>query len=674
MRKFRKLIVWTSEKIKPLEAILLIFLIGLLCYGIQLKNLGFYLDDWYILWAGQAGGSELIARLHQIDRPLMGHIFAFNYSWLGDSALNWHIFTFLIRIGSALLVYGIMRMVWPDKRMESTSVALLTLVYPGFLEQPNAMTYSNHLGTLFIALLSVAFSIKGVQEKSSFTKIIYHSLGVVFASIYLFFVEFMIGIEGIRICLIWLASHKKTSKPTSLNLRSAVFNYLPYSVPIFIMLYWRIFLFESGRAAMNIDRISALYLNPSLSNYIRLFLTTITDFFETVLFAWFSNAFIFVSTAENSAIVTSIIVGVIGMALYIIVVYRTRPIQDQVIDAQNHLMWFGLFGTIFAIIPIVIVGREIHLDQGFNGFNRYTLPAIFGCALLVVGVIQATVKEKFRVIVIAGLIGLSLISHYHNGLLYRTAWEQEKELWWQATWRMPDIKADTVLVVAMPPESRFLEGYEIWAPANIIYRPNSEEVSVTGQILNSETRDWFLRGKADQPMFRGAISFERDYGDALLITYPNELSCIHVIDQNLIIDNGEESNVLYTAHVSTNERILLSGERHLQPPSTIFGPEPKRGWCYYFQKIELAQQYGDWELAAQLGDEALRLDLKPLNRAEWLPVISAYLNTGRMEEARQLAKIVRDDRELKNFICKQIGEVDVGDNNGLNQLSNMLCG
>ena len=76
------------------------------------------------------------------------------------------------------------------------------------------------------------------------------------------------------------------------------------------------------------------------------------------------------------------------------------------------------------------------------------------------------------------------------------------------------------------------------------------------------------------------------------------------------------------------------------PPEHIFGAEPDHDWCYYFEKAELAVQFGDWQEAAKLADQAMQID-KTFNRKaapELLPFIKAYAYTGQWEQAVRLSQ------------------------------------
>jgi len=49
-------------------------------------------------------------------------------------------------------------------------------------------------------------------------------------------------------------------------------------------------------------------------------------------------------------------------------------------------------------------------------------------------------------------------------------------MWWQMTWRAPDIKADTLVMASISGGYNPQQDYEIWGPLNLIYNPNPAKV------------------------------------------------------------------------------------------------------------------------------------------------------------------------------------------------------
>ena len=86
------------------------------------------------------------------------------------------------------------------------------------------------------------------------------------------------------------------------------------------------------------------------------------------------------------------------------------------------------------------------------------------------------------------------------------------------------------------------------------------------------------------------------------------------------------------------------GKDKAQPVSSMPGfydPEPRHGWCYYFQKAELARQFGDWNEVATLADAAFQLDEHFNNPVELFVFIEGYAHLGDWNGAIKLSREAR---------------------------------
>jgi hypothetical protein len=306
----------------------------------------------------------------------------------------------------------------------------------------------------------------------------------------------------------------------------------------------------------------------------------------------------------------------------------------------------------------MVVNRQIYLDAA--KFNKYTIHVSVGVSLMIVGLLLLFAHRQRAgfILTISLLLGLAIQTHYLNGLRYQEDWQYQKELWWQFTWRAPDVRDDTLLAVKIPTEISISEDYEIWAPANIIYRPESPVVKITAEIISPETEGRFLRGIQNKEVFRGEIKLSKNFGNVLILTIPHPLSCLHVLDGNRLEDYREEPQVRTIHETSHIDRIIIEADRTTSPPVEIFGPKPERKWCYYYQKISLANQRENWKEAASLADKALELGYEPYNKSEWIPTFEAYVNLNRIEDARKIATKIRKDKDLKYLYCNQIQNHD----------------
>jgi len=152
-------------RLEWLASLGLLLLLGLLAYGPWMAQLGFYRDDWYVLWAGAVRGPQAIITMFSIDRPVVGYLFSRTYAWFGDNALAWQMYSFGLRWLTAALTLALLRGLWPSRKIATTAAAALVLLYPGFLQQPNAMTFSNQLTTYAAAMLSITLTMFAVRSR-----------------------------------------------------------------------------------------------------------------------------------------------------------------------------------------------------------------------------------------------------------------------------------------------------------------------------------------------------------------------------------------------------------------------------------------------------------------------------------------------------------------------------
>jgi tetratricopeptide (TPR) repeat protein len=140
------------------------------------------------------------------------------------------------------------------------------------------------------------------------------------------------------------------------------------------------------------------------------------------------------------------------------------------------------------------------------------------------------------------------------------------------------------------------------------------------------------------PALEAGVSVQQDYRatefygstSKALVIYYDPPRCLKVIDpdRDQTLPNRPDL-VTQALPLSRLDLILPNPETAAMLPEELFGPEPPRNWCFYFEKAELAQQFGDWDKVIELAQQAFELDA-PLNREnahEVVPFIEGYAHT-----------------------------------------------
>jgi hypothetical protein len=290
----------------------------------------------------------------------------------------------------------------------------------------------------------------------------------------------------------------------------------------------------------------------------------------------------------------------------------------------------------FAGVPFWTTGLTISLS---HPASRFTLPFMFGVSLILAGLIELIPRASLRSIVLVALLGLAAGRQFLWSTDYLRDWQAQKNLFWQMTWRAPGLKPDTL--VLMNEELSFDADNSLSAPLNWIYAPHSSADQI-GYVLFYPTN----RLNESLPALQSNLPIQYDYiagrfngntSDAVAFYYAPP-SCLRLLDPDIDSDNHFiplESLMREASALSNQDRIVDSSDARMPD---VYGPEPAHGWCYYFEKAELAQQFGNWDQVVSLGDKALKLDDHPNNPVERFVFIEGYAHGGDWERALKLSK------------------------------------
>ena len=662
-------------KNETFAALLLLFLTTVITYGVNIPKLGYYHDDWFLLWSGAARGAESIIPLFSTDRPFMGVVYSVVYRLLGDSSLNWHLYALLWRFIGALAFFWILRLVWPNHKYLTALMAVLFVVYPGFLSQPNANTKQNHLYGFGTALLSIALMLQALKTNSRVRQAIYTILSTLLTINYLFIYEYMIGLEGMRLALLGYMTWRDRFGTWRARALNVLKRWWPYPLAMAGFMYWRIFIFDGSRNATDASKLAGSYLSDLRNMSVRAIFETAKDVLDTSIFAWFVKPYLLFASADYSDLAFALLVGavVVGLALGYTFLVKQNQALDPTPRPIRDFVLIGVFIVLCAVAPVVASGRD--LDLG-DSYKSYGLHPIGGVVILVAG-LASMLRPRFRTWALFALLGISVSTQVLNANYWQRLWDYQRETWWQLTWRAPDIKDDTLLMAYFPDGYRLQQDYEAWGPANLLYRRSpAASPAISSEVLTAETAYNVLRQAVFTNPVRD-IPMHRDYGKLLLISVPSASACIHVLDGRLPVYS--ESDPLLVQQVGSYSRIgqiVPSGVAPV-PQTQIFGPEPPHDWCYYYQKASLARQRGDWETVGQFYDEAQELGLEASDPAEWIPFIEGLANLGREADAKALYnRHIKGRPRLRIPLCASLAK-DPGYPAGFGykyrQINEILC-
>ncbi len=628
--------------------ILILIGIAAIAYLPFIGHQGFYRDDWYQIWAGTTQGSYTLIKMFSIDRPALGVLYAITHKLLGSNLISWHLFAFITRVFISLLFYWLIQILWPKQKIPCLIMASLFIVYPGYLEQPFADTSINLFIAVGLSLFSITMSIYAFLSNKALQKIIFVILSVITGFFYLVLFEYLMGMEIVRICLIFFIDQKNHKVSKSPNeVKGIIKQLIPYFLMLILFMVWRLLVFKNARVTTDVGRIISLYSADPLNMVLRIISNCVSGIYNTIIQAWavpLYNLGLKLTEKEFVVIFLISIISAIGFFYYL---SKNKTNFEDRFWAKDAVL-IGLMVVIFVSLPMILLDRKINFEYTYD---HYTFPLIFGVVLFIVGLIYLIeMKSNIRLIIMTGLFAVAIFTQYANGVYYNKFWEMQRTLWWQLSWRAPNIKDNTTLVVFTPQLFQLRESYEVWAPANMIYHPELGPLKIAAEVPNMETLPLMLFQKTVGRHVR-RVEFTIDFKQMLVLSMPGSGVCMHVIDGSKSeLSNYEDPAVRSLHPFSRASLIATEGENH-QPLVGIFGQEPVHDWCYFFQKASLARQREDWQEIIKLGVEVNKLGLRPMDLSEWMPFYEGFAKGHRVDLANEVGALIRNEQAFVWQFC-----------------------
>ena len=623
-----------------------LIVVSALAYLPFLFKLGYYFDDWYLMFAAGARGAEVFQDIFNVDRPGRTLVMIPIYSLFGGNPLYYNLSAYFFRLLGAFGLLSALRALWSRERGATLVMAVLFLIYPGFLSQPNAIDYQSHLAGLAAAMWSIALTLKAVLSHRRTQRIRYFSVSILLGFFYLSQIEWYIGFEATRWTCVFLLSARDAGT-VGKNFSRALRRAFPVLLVPLFFLAWRLLFFQSERGATDVGlQLGGLWTNPIAT--IGLWgISLAQDVVDVLVLAWVSPLSRYAFSMDTFNKLTALGLGALAVLLMWISLKRGGRLENRDHppgpEWKREAMWLGFAALVFGLVPVTLANREV----AFPAFSRYTLASSAGAVMMIVAALHELSNVKLRLTVLYALVLVSTLTHYGNGFEHARWAEEYRRFWWQVAWRIPQMEKNTTLI-AQYPASGTEEDYFIWGPTNLIYSPQSAnedkvQPALFAAILNQETTVKVLLREGQDFSDRRSIVTYANFRNILVLAQPTPDSCVRVIDGTQAeLSASDQPRLMLIAPFSEADRILVDESSHV-PPQIPFGDEPPHDWCYFYEKASLARQQGDWEAVIGFGKEAEEKGLSPSDAIEWMPFLQAYAVTGNVNRLRELAPLVVAD-------------------------------
>ena len=620
-----KLKTWLSS---PRSVPVILLIVAALTYGLFFWERGFYWDEAPWTWIYYRLGPAALTKTFSTSRPFWGMIYQVTMPLLGPYPWRWQFLVVILRWLTAVLVWMLLRQVWHRDERPALWGSLLFLVYPGLGQNFISLMYSHFYIVLNCFLFSLYLSVLAIRQPDRRLPLTIAALA--FSVVNLLTMEYFYFMEFLRLVLFWILLDGEWKQ----KLRRVIVLFIPYFAVMLGVTFWRLFFFENQNASYNYVTVDLLRKDP-LSGMGTLLRSVFMAFWETVLHAWvfpFESA-----TVEQLGVRTAIMAGVLVVASTILIalylLFRDRSEQRKYASVREVLL-LGFAAWLLAGGSLWLVGIEPQLH--FSA-DRFTMPFMLGASLLLVALISLlNPKPKLQYGLLALFIAFSIGKQFETNIAYTRDWDVHHNLFWQMSWRIPALEPNTAIVSNDLPVTYFSDN-SLSGPLNWIYaRPGKMD-----QIL------YFISIRLNRglPDLKPGLAIEQNYlaktfhgntSQLIIIDY-SPPGCLRVLDPQIDSANRLLVPLLRDAAALSNTS-MIHVENSVTLPGSLFAPEPAHGWCYYFEKADLARQFGDWQKVAELGDTAFQLDDHPNNPVERFVFIEGYAHTGDWERAVKVSR------------------------------------
>lgn len=636
---------WRANLLRDARIPLIVLVVCILAFGLLTPVLGFYWDDWLVIFHAQTDRTADLVTLYSYDRPLSVWTALISINLLGVSPLNWHLFALIIRFLAVLAMWWAMRALWPRQAKRLVWAALFFAIYPAYYLQPISVAFSQHwiaYGLFFVSLGAMGWALRRPENFRAYTL-----LSLLTAALHMVTIEYFAGLELIRPLYlhILISQDKGTLRQNALKILRV---WWPYFFLWGVWAIWRLFFLELPAEPHTAQLLLDFQANPLetalafvelvIQSYVHILWSTWQQLLGPELFD-FQNRF-------------QLFAWAIGLLTSVALFFSGKRILDgrgDVAAGQEMAKWImalGIAAIFFGLLPTWLIGKT-SLESGYG--ERFALPALFGAALVWAGFIWLFIENKTkRRIVFAVLIGLAVASHVRASNNFRWDWQKQQSFYAQLSWRVPAVRPGTA-ILSFNRLSEFMPNSSTSTAINMLYPQSRPQTAMDVWAFELERT---LNVKVIQQKgifesnYRGML-FEAEDSESLLFTYQPEGGCLWVLTPLHAANDYvpfEHRALLFQANI---DRILADDESEDYPPKAIFGSLEPEGWCYYYQRAELALQLGRWQEVLDLHNEAEEQGHNANYSVERLSLVKAYARLGNWEMAAQvseeiLAKHVRN--------------------------------
>lgn len=608
-------------------------------YGFQLHRMGFYWDDWPLVYLTNLKNSQTFWDFFIYDRPLAGWVYVLLAPVFGLKPLYWQLFAILARWVGCLGFWVLFRYIWPQRKLEAGFATLLLAIYPGYTQQPISMTYS--LFWVLYALFTWSMAASVIAIRNSRRVVMLTIFAVLACFMESMSMEYVIGLEILR-PVFFILILLRTGLPLKKAVTQSMMKWIPYAIILGIFAYYRFVYFPQINTDPEAN--APLLLREILSQPIigipHLLQNILQDLSQALVFAWGKSI---LPDQIDLSLTTNLFSWFIGLAmagLAIFFFWFTDKTGEQGENSDHfpvQAILIGFTTVILGGLPAWSTNRQIILGMWSD---RFSLSLMFGIAILLAGLSAWFCQKPLqKAVFLSVFLGLGIAFQVQNTARYTLNWNAQRDYYNQLLWRIPGLKQGAAILGDKVPFGLSAE-YSTGFALNVVYPQSTPGIMPYWFFSAITDRGGAIPDYVDGIPLKFTLrkfNYESTTSQGVAVYYKYGQSCLRVMtpaDKHFPNLSDSESELLAISHPD----MILTDSIKGTLPAELFGPELPHTWCYYFQKADLARQSGNWQSVLDYLDQADKAGLSPRNGTEYAPFIQALAHQGMWEEAAQLTE------------------------------------